>query len=59
MKLAEAFGVVGMRAKAPTDVGDLVRDALALDRPVLVEVPVGRMPRPHFFAPRRPNKYQR
>ena len=33
---------------------------VALDRPVLVEVPVGRMPRPHFFAPRRTKtKYER
>jgi acetolactate synthase I/II/III large subunit len=53
MKLAEAYGVVGLRAKDPLEVGDLVREAVALDRPVLVEVPVGRMPRPHFFAPRR------
>jgi acetolactate synthase-1/2/3 large subunit len=60
MKLAEAYGVVGLRATQPTDVGDLVRNALDLDRPVLIEVPVGRMPRPAFFAARRhPTKYQR
>jgi len=60
MKLAEAFGVVGMRAKEPTEVGDLVRDAVAMERPVLIEVPVGPMPRPHFFPMRRsPTKYQR
>lgn len=58
MKLAEAFDVVGLRAKEPTEIGDLVREAVGMDRPVLVEVPVGRMPRPHFFAPRRPSKYQ-
>src|SRR5882672_2009865 len=52
MKLSEAFGVHGMRAKAPTDVGRLVAEAIALDRPVLLEVPVGRMPRPVFFPPR-------
>jgi acetolactate synthase-1/2/3 large subunit len=51
MKLADAYGVVGMRAEKPTDVGDLVRKALSLQRPVLVEVPVGRMARPAFFAP--------
>jgi acetolactate synthase-1/2/3 large subunit len=56
MKLAEAYGVVGLRAKEPTDVGDLVREAIALQRPVLVEVPVGRMPRPRFFTPRRTPK---
>ena len=60
MKLAEAFGVRGMRAKEPTQVGALVREAIQLDRPVLIEVAVGRMPRPVFFTPRRtPTKYQR
>ncbi|MBI4590085.1 MAG: thiamine pyrophosphate-binding protein [Candidatus Rokubacteria bacterium] len=60
MKLAEAYDVVGMRAKAPTEVGDLVRDAVEMDRPVLIEVPVGRMSRPVFFSKlRAPAKYQR
>lgn len=60
MKLAEAFGVFGMRAKEPTDVGRLVAEAIELDRPVLIEVPVGAMPRPVFFPTRRtPTKYQR
>ncbi|MCI0548741.1 MAG: thiamine pyrophosphate-dependent enzyme, partial [Candidatus Rokubacteria bacterium] len=60
MKLADAFGVAGLRATAPTEVGRLVRQAIEMDRPVLIEVPVGRMPRPVFFAPRRtPTKYQR
>jgi acetolactate synthase-1/2/3 large subunit len=60
MKLAEAYGVLGMRAKEPTEVGDLVREAIALDRPVLVEVPVPRMPRPKFFGARRKKtKYER
>jgi acetolactate synthase-1/2/3 large subunit len=53
MKLADAYGVVGMRAKEPTEVGRLVREAIEKDRPVLVEVPVGRMNRPAFFTPRR------
>jgi hypothetical protein len=48
-----------LRAEKPTDVGDLVRKALSLQRPVLVEVPVGRMARPAFFAPlKRLDKYQ-
>jgi acetolactate synthase-1/2/3 large subunit len=60
MKLADAFGVHGMRAKDPTQVGSLVRDAIQLDRPVLIEVPVGRMPTPIFFPPRKaPTKYKR
>jgi acetolactate synthase-1/2/3 large subunit len=56
MRFAEAYGVTGIRAKEATDVGDLVREAIALDRPVLIEVPVGRMPRPRFFTPRRAPK---
>ena len=60
MKLADAFDVHGMRAKEPTQVGALVREAIQLDRPVLIEVPVGRMPTPMFFPPRKaPTKYQR
>jgi acetolactate synthase-1/2/3 large subunit len=59
LKLAEAFGVAGLRAARPADVGALVREAIKLDRPTLIEVPVGRMPRPHFFAVRRPpEKYR-
>ncbi len=60
LKLADAFGVAGLRAKEPTDVGRLVREAIGLNRPALIEVPVGRMPRPTFFAARKmPTKYQR
>ncbi len=60
MKLADAYGVLGMRAKEPTEVGRLVREAIDKDRPALVEVPVGRMSRPMFFAPRRtPTKHPR
>ena len=60
MKLADAFGVVGMRAKEPTEVGRLVREAIEKDRPALIEVPVGRMSRPAFFTPRRtPVKHPR
>ena len=53
MKLAEAYGVIGLRARDPLEVGSLVRQAVQLDRPVLIEVPVGRMARPPFFAPLR------
>ena len=60
MKLADAYGLAGLRAKSSTEVGALVRDAIQWDRPALIEVPVGRMSRPVFFAPRRaPTKYQR
>jgi len=60
MKLADAYGMTGIRAKEPTDVGHLVSDAIQMDRPVLIEVPVGRMPTPIFFPPRKaPTKYKR
>ena len=60
MKLADAYGVHGMRAKEPMYVGRLVNEAVRLERPVLIEVPVGRMPRPAFFAARKaPTKYKR
>jgi acetolactate synthase-1/2/3 large subunit len=51
VRLAEAYGAVGRRAKDPTEVGKLIADAIQLDRPVLIEVPVGRMARPVFFSP--------
>ncbi len=60
MKFADAFGVAGLRAKDPLEVGQLVAKAVDMDRPVLIEVPVGRMPRPAFWPPRKtPTKYQR
>ena len=60
MKLADAFGVLGLRTSEPTQVGRLVREAIEKDRPALVEVPVGRMDRPKFFTPRRtPAKHPR
>jgi acetolactate synthase-1/2/3 large subunit len=40
MSLAQAFGVVGLRAKGTDDVGDLLEAALRETRPVLLEVPV-------------------
>ncbi len=54
VKLAEAYGAVGMRADKPTDVGDLVAKAVKLEKPVLIEVPVERMPRPKMMANRAP-----
>ena len=43
-KLAELFGVVGMRANSPDDLRTVLRGALKMDAPVLIEVPVGEMP---------------
>ena len=43
-KLADLFGVVGMRANSPDDLRTVLRSALKMDAPVLIEVPVGEMP---------------
>lgn len=60
MKLAAAYGIVGMRATMPTDVEKLVREGVQKDCPVLIEVPVGPMSRPPIFQARPgPKKYQR
>jgi len=61
MVMKELAAELGMEATfRPTDVGALVREAIQLDRPALIEVPVGRMARPPFFAPlRAPAKYKR
>jgi acetolactate synthase-1/2/3 large subunit len=60
MTLAEAFGVAGLRVEKPDEVGEAVRKAIALNRPALVEVRVGRMPRPPFFMTlKSPDKYKK
>ena len=51
--LAESFGLTGIKVDDHAALGPSVADAIQMDRPVLVEVPVDRMPRPTFF-PRRP-----
>ena len=40
VKLADAFGVKGMRAEKPGDVDDAIKEMLAFDGPVLLEVKV-------------------
>jgi acetolactate synthase-1/2/3 large subunit len=50
VKLADAYGALGLRAEQPTDVGRLVQEAIQADRPAIVEVPVPRMARPVTFA---------
>ncbi|HLE44279.1 MAG TPA: thiamine pyrophosphate-dependent enzyme [Methylomirabilota bacterium] len=60
VRLAEAFGVAAWRAKDPADLEALVRRAVGMDRPALIEMAVDRMPRPPFFSPRKqPARYQR
>jgi acetolactate synthase-1/2/3 large subunit len=42
VKLAEAFGAVGLRATAAGEVDDLIKEALRVDRPVLADIVVDR-----------------
>ncbi len=43
VKLAEAFGAVGLRAQKPDDVDRVIAEMLAVDRAVLVDVVVDQM----------------
>nr|WP_321455718.1 thiamine pyrophosphate-dependent enzyme [uncultured Cohaesibacter sp.] len=42
VKLAESFGMKAMRATSPTQLEEMLKDALSLNRPVLIEVPAER-----------------
>src|SRR5437016_12580647 len=42
VKLAEAYGAVGLRAAKVSEVDDVIREALAADKPVIVDVPVDK-----------------
>jgi acetolactate synthase-1/2/3 large subunit len=44
MKLADAYGVEGHRAKSPAELNAVLKDVLKRRDPVLIEVPVGPMP---------------
>ncbi len=46
VKMAEAFGVDGRRARSPEELRGVLRQALGSGRPTLIEVPVGEMPNP-------------
>ena len=46
VKLAQAYGAEGVRADGPDELEAALRDALALDTPTLIHVPVGPMPMP-------------
>lgn len=46
MKLADAYGVVGIKAETPEELSEAIRHALTLNCPVLIEAPVGEMPSP-------------
>jgi acetolactate synthase-1/2/3 large subunit len=40
VKLAEAFGAVGLRAEKPGDLDDVIKEMIAVKRPVIVDVAV-------------------
>ncbi len=46
VRLAEAFGIQGIRASSPDELRGALDRALRTDRPALIEVPVGEMPSP-------------
>ncbi len=46
VRLAEAFGIRGMRADSPEALEGALKEALADGGPVLISVPVGEMPNP-------------
>jgi acetolactate synthase-1/2/3 large subunit len=46
VKLAEAFGIAGRRARTPDELEDAVSAAFAAREPTLVHVPCGEMPSP-------------
>ena len=40
VKLAEAFGAVGLRAESTADIPEMMKKAFACDGPVVMEVPI-------------------
>jgi acetolactate synthase I/II/III large subunit len=46
MKLAEAYGARGMQAHGPDELEAAIKDAIAGNRPTLIETPVSMMPTP-------------
>ena len=60
VKLAESFGMMGMRAETPEALRPALRKAIASNEPVLIECPVGAMPNPfsvlRFLKPVRPKR---
>lgn len=47
MKLAEAYGVRGVKAEGPDALESALKEAAAIEEPSLIEVPVGEMPYPY------------
>jgi acetolactate synthase-1/2/3 large subunit len=39
VKLAEAYGAVGLRANKPSEIDAVLKEAIAVNKPVIVDVP--------------------
>ena len=39
VKLAEAYGAVGLRANKPSEIDEVIKEAIAVNKPVIVDVP--------------------
>ena len=46
MKLADAYGVRGVRVHGADELEAALSESLSIERPSLIEVPVGMMPNP-------------
>ncbi|HEY7628870.1 MAG TPA: thiamine pyrophosphate-dependent enzyme, partial [Ilumatobacteraceae bacterium] len=46
---AQSFGCLGLRADDPHALGDALKEAMAHDGPVVIEVPIGEVPSPWPF----------
>jgi acetolactate synthase-1/2/3 large subunit len=46
VRLAETFGYAALRVGTPTELGRAIDDGTRLRQPLLIEVPVGKMPSP-------------
>jgi len=54
VKMAESFGAVGMRAEGPENLAKTLEEAFAMNGPVLIEVPMPKVPDPWpVIVPRR------
>ena len=51
VKLAEAYGARGVRANGPDELESSIKEALAIEAPTLIEIPVGKMPSPFERIP--------
>lgn len=57
VKLAESFGIAGMRSRTPDELEGCLREAFASNQPVLIEAPVGAMPGMwHLLMPSAPKR---